>query len=202
MAGGFLVAATTLAGRSSSAVPAMTTLLFLVGVGAGVAHGGLLAYLGRDPTRTRGEALGTLLWAGLALPLALLLAWVCALWVSLTAAVLRGSSSSLFQVGWLVLAWVGGAAVCIWALWVGLRGAAAALRRWRDVRVAAVIATLVFAVLATAFLASPPEIWFTDLRVNSLGAVILAFGASVWIALPVMIAFLGLMHRLRRRPAA
>jgi hypothetical protein len=56
--------------------------------------------------------------------------------------------------------------------------------------------SVVFAVLVTRFLASPPEIWFTQFRVTTAGAVILAFGASVWIALPVMIALLGLAHRV------
>jgi len=52
-----------------------------------------------------------------------------------------------------------------------------------------------FAVLATAFVTVRPQIWWTDVRVAGVGALILAFGATVWIALPVVIAGLGLMHR-------
>lgn len=200
VAGGFLVAATTFAGQvSSSTVPQWTTLLFGLGAAAGLAHGGLLAYLGRDPARTRVDLLGTLFCALVWLVPGLLLSWVAALWIALTSAAVQGSNLWTFRTAWIALAWCFGAIVCAWAAWSGLRGGAVALRRWPDVRAASLVMSAVFAILLTTFLSAPPEIWFTELRVTTTGAVILAFGASVWIALPVMIAALRLTHRLLRR---
>ena len=200
VAGGLLVAAMTLANRlSSSGVLQLSLLLFVLGAGAGLAHGGLLGYLGRDPARTRTEVIGVLIRA---LPWAipgLMASWAAASWISLTAAVVRGSVVGIPVVGGLLIAWAFGLLVCGWALLEGARGMIAAWRRWPDLRVASVVISVVFAVLATVFVTSHPRIWWTDVRVTGIGAFILALGATVWIALPVVIAALGLLHRLTRR---
>lgn len=200
VAGGLLMAAITLSGRlSSSAVPQLSTLLFILGAGAGIAHGGLLGYLCRDPARSRSEVVGTLVRA---LPLAipgLLLSWAAAFWMALTAAVIQTSGPGVLVLGGLLVSWVFGLLVCIWAAWEGIRGMVAAFRRWPDLRVASVVISVVFAVLATVFVTTHPQIWWTDVRVTGVGALILALGATVWIALPVVIAALGLLHRVARK---
>ncbi|HSR40709.1 MAG TPA: hypothetical protein VLL48_01020 [Longimicrobiales bacterium] len=200
VAGGWLIAATTLTGRlSSSSVPQMSGFLFFLGMGAGLFHGGLLGYLTRDPSRPRAEVLGVLARALVWIVPGLLLAWLAALWISLTAAVTRTPDSLPLGRAATSFAWAFGLAACGWAAWEGARGLMAAYRRWPDFRVASVLLSLVFAVLVTAFLISPPLIWFTEIQVTGLWAVVLAFGATVWIALPVMIALLGLLHRVTGR---
>lgn len=202
IAGGLLVALTTLAGRSSSgAAPQVGTIFFVLGAMAGIAHGGLLGYLSRNPARTRLEVLSILLRSLVWVIPGLLLAWVASLNVALTASVLAMTDPGAVRLATLAAAWVFALAACAWAAMEGLRGVTAAWSRWPDVRTASIIVSLVFAALLTAFLRSPPQIWFTHFRVTSLGAVILAFGATVWIALPVVIAVLGLLHR-RRAPLA
>jgi hypothetical protein len=200
IAGGYLVAAATLSSQASlSGVPQMTTLLFALGAGAGLAHGALLGYLCHDPARTRYQVLCTMVRASVWVIPGLLLSWVAAMWISLTTSMLVNSTPSTMGMVWLAVSWLFGLAVLIWAALAGFQGVVAAFRRWPDVRFAAVITSLAFAVLVTLFLSDPPEIWFTDLRVTSVGAVILAFGASVWIALPVVIGLLGLAHRVVER---
>jgi hypothetical protein len=200
IAGGLLVAATTLAGRSSSGTaPQVATLFFLLGTGAGLAHGGLLGYLSRNPARTRREVTEILLRAVLLVLPVLVISWVATLTISLTAATLQADPAPLAQLATTALAWVFGLAVSVWAAWEGLQGILAAFRRWPDFRLASVIMSVTFGALVTLFLSDPPNIWFTHLRVTSVGAVLLAFGASVWIALPVVIAGLRLLHRVSGR---
>jgi hypothetical protein len=198
--GGLLIAAMTLANRlSSSGLPQLSLLLFALGAGAGIAHGGLLGYLCRDPARTRTEVLGVLLRALLwAIP-GMLASWAAAFWISLTAAVLHSQGIGWAAVAGILLSWLIGLSICAWAAWEGARGMRAAWQRWPDIRIASVVISVVFAVLATAFTTLHPQIWWTDVRVTGVGALILAFGATVWIALPVVIAALGLMHRLTGR---
>lgn len=198
VAGGFLIAAATLTGRSSgSAIQSMTVLMFGLGAAAGMTHGALLAYLARDPSRSRGDVIRDLLRSLTWTALGLTISAVAALWISLTATVLEGSGSPWLPTLAVVLAWVYGIAICGWAAWEGLQGVLWAYRRWPQFRTASLATSVVFAALLTSFLAFPPEIWFTELRVNNLGAVFLAFGASVWIALPVAIGAFGLLHRRR-----
>jgi len=75
----------------------------------------------------------------------------------------------------------------------------AAWQRWPDLRIASIVISVVFAVLATVFVTSHPQIWWTDVRVTGAGALILALGATIWIALPVVVAGLSLMHRVTGR---
>jgi hypothetical protein len=194
VAGGFLVATTAFNGGG---VPQMTTLLFVLGAGAGLAHGLLLGYLCHDPARTRLQVLQTMIRAAIWVPPGLVLAWVAAMWISLTRDVVAESSAMGMGVVWLGLSWIFGVVVLTWAGVAGFQGAWAALHRWPHVRIAAVVTSVAFGILLTWFLTSPPEIWFTDLRVTSIGAVLLAFGASVWIALPVAIGTLELVHKIR-----
>ncbi|MBT8337295.1 MAG: hypothetical protein KJO11_11880 [Gemmatimonadetes bacterium] len=203
VAGGFLVAATTLSPQMTlSGVPQMTTLLFLVGAGAGLAHGALLGYLCHDPARTRVQVLRTMMCASVWVIPGLLLAWVATMWISLTTSMLVGSTPTILGMVWLGVSWLFGAAVLVWAALTGFQGIMAALRRWPGVRFSAAVTSIAFAVLLTLFLANPPEIWFTELRVTSVGAVFLAFGASVWITMPVVIVLYRLAQRVVTRRAS
>lgn len=197
VAGGFLVAVMTLANRmSSSGILQLSLLLFGLGAGAGIAHGGLLAYLSRDPARTRTQVLGVLVRSLLWVIPGLATSWAAAFWISLTAGVLRSSAFGAVALVGILLAWLFGLTVCGWAVWEGLRGLLAAWRRWPDLRIASLVISVVFAALATAFVTWSPRIWWTDVRMTGVGALVIALGATIWIALPVVIAGLAMLHRL------
>lgn len=200
VAGGFLVAATTLARRESgSQLQSMIVLLFGLGAAAGMTHGALLAYLARARTRSRADVLRDLVRSLTWTTLGLIVSGVAALWISLTAAIVTAPDARLLPSLGIGLAWLYGVGICGWAAWEGLQGLRAAYLRWPQSRTVSILLSLTFAALLTGFLATRPEIWFTDLRVNGLGATILAFGASVWIALPVAIAGITLVEARRTR---
>jgi hypothetical protein len=112
--------------------------------------------------------------------------------VSISAAVRGLEAAGLWAIPGLAAAWVAG-------LWVSMTGMAA------SEAAPPLIATIVggWLILAVAagwalvivFLWQRPEIWFTDLRVSAVGAIILAFGATVWIALPVLVLALHFLHQ-------
>lgn len=192
LAGGLLLLTASTAGEVSPA-PAATLVLFVLGALAGLVHGAALAYLARSPGRGRREAVGSVGWALLAfLPLAPL-AWFVALHVALTPPFwTRG----LPAMGGVVLSWLVAAAVSGWAAWEGWTGLRRAFLRWPARRAGATLLSLVLAVLAVSFLRTQPTIWGTDLQVRGMGALILALGATVWIAFPVVLALLHGVHRL------
>ena len=198
IAGGFLVAATTLAGREAgSQLQNMIVLLFGLGAAAGMTHGALLAYLARCRTRSRAAVLRDLFHSLTFTTVGLVVSGVAAVWISLTAAIVGGPDARLLPTLGIGLAWLYGTAVCVWAAWEGLQGLQAAYARWPYSRTISILVSVVFAGLLTGFLLTRPEIWFTDLRVNGIGATILAFGATVWIALPVAIGGITLLHGRR-----
>lgn len=200
VSGGFLVAATTLAGEEvGSAAAQVAVFLWALGTGAGLAHGALFGYLARDlrrpPRQVLRDMARTLLWI---VP-GLFVSAVLTVWISLTGPVLRGVRPGVFEAVGIFGTWILGMVLLAWAAVEGSRGLRAIYRRWPDLRIASIAGSLAFAVLVTVFVVDPPEIWFTDLRVTGFGAVILAFGAAVWIALPVAIALVGLFRRRRGR---
>jgi hypothetical protein len=195
VAGGFLVAATTLARReSASQFQSMIVLLFGLGAAAGMTHGALLAYLARARTRSRADVIRDLFRSLTWSTLGLIVSGVAALWISLTAPIATGPDARLLPTLGIGLAWLYGIVICGWAAWEGFQGLRAAYYRWPYSRTIALLSSVVFAALVTGFLMTRPQIWFTDLRVNGVGAIILAFGASVWIALPVVIGGITLFH--------
>lgn len=200
VAGGFLVAATTLSRQEvGSQFQSMIVLLFGLGAAAGLTHGALLAYLARCRTRSRAAVIHDLVRSLTWSTLGLIVSGVAALWISLTAAVVTSPDPQWLPSLGIGLAWLYGIAVCAWATWEGLKGLQAAYSRWPDSRTISILVSVIFAGLLTGFFLTRPEIWFTDLRVNGLGAIILAFGASVWIALPVAIGGITLIHGRRAR---
>lgn len=189
-AGGALVAVITLGGgMSSGTAPSVSLILFLMGASAGLVHGSLFGYIARDLKRSRSEALrGILAAVVLAVP-SLVVSWIAALWISLTAAAVRPAATFGTRVG-VGIGWLIGLALFAWAAYEGVHALIRAFRRWPEYRIAAPVLSVIFAVLAVRFLTTRPEIWGTEVRVTGVGALVLALGATVWIAFPVAIALL------------
>ncbi|UCC26952.1 MAG: hypothetical protein JSU98_07550 [Gemmatimonadales bacterium] len=189
-----LVLAAFLSGSPESAyVPFTVSVYFLVGAAGGFIHGALVGAAGRPPSVSISAAVRGLEAAGLwAIP-GLAAAWVAGLWVSMTGMAASEAAPPLIATivgGWLILAVAAG-----WALAEAAEGLRYAMQRWPERRPGRVLVLLTFATLLIVFLWQRPEIWFTDLRVSAVGAIILAFGATVWIALPVLVLALHFLHQ-------
>ena len=166
---------------------------FVVGAIVGMLHGGLLAYLGRRLDRSRGEGVRVgLIGAALAV-VCLVPTAVVAMWIAL-ASHTRVSGGFLAN-AMVLMAMLVGLALCLWAMVDGWRALRNVVRRWPESRVGAPLLLAILAVAATTFLLQRPEIWWTDIRVTGAGAIILAVGATVWIASPVVVLFLHVVHR-------
>ncbi len=172
--------------------------LFAAGAGAGLVHGGLLAYLGRRLDRSRAEGVRVALLGGIVGVLGLVPVAVVAMWIALAshtwiAGGLLSNAASLF-------AMVVGLGLCAWSLVDGWRALRNLVKRWPESRVGAPVLLGILAIAVTAFLLQRPEIWGTDIRVTGMGAVILAVGATVWVASPVVVAVLHVVHRYVQAP--
>lgn len=194
LVGGLWTALLLLAHRASaSSFLPMTSILCMAGAALGFLHGALLGYVGRPAgVDTRDAARSLALAVVWAIP-GFLLAWGMALWISMTGAAMTLGRSSLIAtvaVGWLV-----GVGMCCWAAAEGYRAVRNACRRWADYRLGTGILLSTFAVLALSFAIVRPEIWGTDIRVTRVGAVLLALGATIWIAGPLVIIALHFFHR-------
>ncbi len=191
--GGPLVASVLMSGQaSSSMLLTMTTLLFLIGGGLGLVHGALLGYLGRDTEMSSLEALESLVvGVFLAIP-ALVFAWLVAAWIAMTAPAL--SMGEAMVVGIVAAGWVVGAAICCWGAWQGWQALQNILDRWPAHRPGVVILAVVLVFLLVSFLSWQPEVWGTDMRVTGVGALLLAIGATIWIAAPITALALWLLR--------
>lgn len=189
-----LVVAAILGGTSQApSLPFTATLFFIGGAIGGFAHGALIGVAGRSDDVSLGDAFRGIEAAAFWAVPGLLMAWVLALWISMSAmAVSLARPGMLVMVG---LGWVVYAVVCVWGLMEARHGLAHALRRWPERRPGTPLLIAAFAVLMVSFLWVRPEIWFTDLRVSALGAMILAVGATIWIALPVVVFILHFLHQ-------
>ena len=193
-AGGLLMALLTLTGQQSAGASfSTTTILFLLGAPAGLIHGGLLGYVGRPSLDARKRALGSLgLGSVMAIP-GMVIAWLVALWVALSAGAV--ALGDFFLLMGVTVGWLAAGLICAWATLEGWRALRNALRRWPQYRLGTVVLLAILVVLIPTFLSERPEIWFTDVRVTGIGAVGLALGATIWIASPVVIVGLHLAHR-------
>ena len=199
VSGGFLVTATMLAGQEiGSAATQVAIFLWALGLGAGFAHGALLGYLARDRTRTRQAVFRDLARALLWVVPGAAISLILTVWISITAPIVQGVRPGVFEAVVIFGTWIAGLIVLAWAVMEGVQGLMAIYRMWPDLRLASVSTSVLFALLLTAFLVEPPQIWFTNLRVTGVGAVALAFVAAIWIALPVVILVLAVI-RIRRR---
>jgi hypothetical protein len=194
LAGGLLLLSVALAASASSgSAPSTTAILFALGALAGLFHGGVLAYLARDTDRSRlqvlvSEALGAAL-----LLVIVPFAWFAALHIALTPPFwARGAAP---RIG-VVVSWTVCLSLWAWAAWEGWQAVCRAFLRWPERRVGSLILTGVLAVLVLRFLLEHPVIWGTDVQVKGPGALLLAIGATVWIALPIVLALLHAAHRI------
>lgn len=189
VAGGVLVGGLVVAGLVSPGFQLLVApVLFLVGAVLGLVHGGVLAVVGRPPGLGRGRAIGRSLTAALvSIPL-ILPAYIVTAGVSLTAALVTEWHAGLFVL--VALAWSVALALCAWAAregWAALRRAYA---RWPESRAGSVMVTLLGVAATGFFLKYPPELLGTDLRVNGIGAVVLAVALTVWIGVPLVVTAL------------
>lgn len=200
--GGFAVALLTLTGRlSGSGLFLSSGALFIVGALLGLAHGGVLGYLGRPSDGSSREAARSVAKGALyALP-GLAVASVVAGWIAMTVV---GQYTGQIAVMTLVgLAWVAGAVVLGVAGWQGLRALRNAYARWPERRVGTVLVGATFAALLVTFLADRPEIWGIDIRLTETGAVLLAAALAIWVVGPLVTAALRTLRSLPApRPSA
>lgn len=185
--GGAWVAGLAASGRASgNLLFSLTTVLFAGGAILGFVHGSLLGYLGRGSGTSGWEALRSLVKGGLLAVPASAVGWGLALWVGLA-----GAASAVDEVVILLsmaLGWILGGAICVWAVAETVAALRNALSRWGHRWIGSTLLLSTFVALTTAFLLERPEIWGTDLRVSAVGAVMLAMGATIWLAGPVVVA--------------
>jgi hypothetical protein len=169
--------------------------LFLAGIGAvaGFVHGSALAVLGRAPdtpaaASVRGIARGVF-WALPLLVFALILSPIIAL----------GSAAVAMRqpllMGVAAVAAIAGAGICAWAAVEGWQALVRACDRWPEHRWGIPMVLVTLLVLLVAFVAQRPQIWWTDIQVTQIGAILLALGATLWLAIPVEYLALHLLHR-------
>jgi len=190
-----LVISSLVGSPGAMSLPLTATLFFVMGAAGGFTHGVLVGMAGRASGVCLSEALrgveAGVLWA---IP-TLVAGWVAALWMSMTSLALTLARPSVLLV--VLAGWTVCILSCVWALREARAGIRYAMMRWPERRPGAPLVVLTFVVLVVAFVWLRPELWFTDLRVSGLGAVILAAGATFWIALPLEILVLHFLHQWR-----
>lgn len=167
-------------------------VLFLLGALLGGVHGALLAVVGRPCTLGRGGATKRALGAAVVAVLALFPAWVVTAGISLSAALVKE-----WHVTWALLSlggWLIGLSVCAWAAregWCALRRAYA---RWPESRAGSVLTGVILVGACVASLRMEPELWGTGLKLNGVGALILALALTLWVGFPLVWVALRLVH--------
>lgn len=193
--GGVLVALMTLAGQLSGYGLFMTsTGLFVIGAAIGLAHGGILGWLGRPDEVTGREAGADLLLAFLYCAPALAVAWLATVWIAMTMpAAFMASRGPLVvaAVGW----GMGGAILSASAI-TGLRALKRAYSRWPERAAGTVVVAATFGALLMTFLANRPEVWGLRVRVTEIGGVLLAGIISIWLVGPFVTLALRLLRQL------
>jgi hypothetical protein len=201
LVGGVVVAAMTLAGQLSGFGLLLTsTGLFAVGGVLGFAHGALVGWAGRPAGETRREALASLGMGAIYTVPALLVSWLVAGWIAMTSVALySGKIAGLIGCG---IAWLAGAALLVVAAEQGWSALARLYGSWSNARVAALIVAALYGGLLAVFVSERPQLWGLAVQVTPVGAVLLATGATLWLAGPMVGASLALLDRLpSTRPA-
>lgn len=194
LAGGFLVAAMTLAGKLSGNALLLTSgALYLMGAVLGFGHGAALGFFGRGEVSRR-EVVGKLGMAALyTIPL-LAIGFIVAGWIAMTSVALYvGKVPALIGAG---AGWLVGLVILLSAVaygWTALRNAYV---RWPQAQLGTVLVAATFAALLIVFLADRPMLWGLPFRVTEVGAVLLAWFASIWVGLPVVAVALKLIDRM------
>jgi len=201
LVGGFLVAAMTLLGQLSGHALLLTcTGLFVVGSVLGFVHGGVLGWLGRPKEMTGAQAAGSLALGGAYAIPALLVAWLVTGWIGMTSiALYAGKTGAIVGCG---VAWLAGLGLVFLAAEQGVGALRSAYRGWSNARAGTLLVAALFGGLLAVFLSERPEIWGLELRVTSVGAVLLALAATLWLAGPMITVAFGVLDRLpSTRPA-
>jgi len=183
LAGGVLLAALTLMDRASAFGLVMTsTALFFGGSVFGFVHGAVLGWIGRDEGMDAAAANHSIGLGLMYVIPGLGVGWVVASLIAQTVpARFTGSTLALAGVG---VAWVAGGAICVWAAREGARALAHSYGRWEDRSLGTLLVVLTFVALLGMFLVDRPELWGTQLRVGTWGAVLVAGFATTWISGP------------------
>lgn len=183
--GGFAVAGMSLGGRiSGSGLLLSATALFLVGAVLGFVHGGVLGFFGREDGVDGHIAVRSLAKAALYAIPALAVAWVVAGWIALTVvARFTGEIAPMVGVG---LGWLAGGALVAWAASTGWQALRKAYARWPSARAGTFLVAATFAALMVVFQADHPEVWWLDVELNAVGAVLAASAATLWIVGPLV----------------
>lgn len=194
LAGGVWVALLVWLQRTSSSVTLLITTVFFIVFGAlGFIHGGVLGYLARRRDRSRWFVARSLLWAAFLGAPMLALLWEFAVWISMTQVALRLGRPGML-IG-LAFSWLALAVVCSIAVVQGVIALKRAYATWPESRIGTLLVAITFAFLLLNFLSEPPVVWGSNLRVTGVGALLLAAGVTVWIASPVIVLSLQLLHR-------
>jgi hypothetical protein len=198
LVGGFLVAGMTLAGRlSANALLTTSAALYTMGAVLGFVHAAVLGFLGRPAGMTARQAVGKVGMAAMYAVPAVILGFLAAGWIAMTAmALYLDRALPLIGVG---LGWVVGAVMVVLAATSGFEALRNAYARWEDRRLGTLLVTATFAALLVLFVSDRPELWGTRMRVTEIGAILLAAVGALWIAGPVVTLAL---HFARRLPAA
>jgi hypothetical protein len=170
-------------GFSSLAVA--TTLLFLLGAVAGSAYGAMLGFVGRAPGVDARDVVRSLEAAAVVAIPTLLAALVATVWISLTVALLVFEGGGL-AIG-VLTGWIVGLSMIAWAAVEGFRALCHAVGRWRECWLGAAVISLTFAGLLAAFLIARPELWLTNVPITGVSAVLVAFGLTAVVGLPVIL---------------
>jgi len=195
LSGGVLLAVLTLLDEASAFGLFLTsTALFLGGALFGFVHGAVLGWMGRDESMDGAEARHSIGLGLMYVIPGLGLAWVTSSLISQTVAA-RFTGNVLSLVG-VYVAWAVGAVICLWALRTGVTALRNGFRRWEDTVVGTTLVLLTFVALLGLFLIDLPELWGTQLRVGTVGAVLLAGFATTWLSGPAVTLPLVLSRRL------
>jgi hypothetical protein len=199
--GGVVVGVMTTIGRMTGhALFLVSTSLFVIGAFLGLMHGSILGFFGRSDGVTPRRARQDLGIATLYAIPGLAVAWLLTIWISMTV-VARSVGRVGTHLG-VLAGWVGGLAVIGVAAFLGYRALANAYARWPDRRIGTVLVMSTFGALVVLFLAEQPKLWGLHLQVTEVGAVLLAIGATLWIAGPIITLGLRELRSVpwRRRP--
>jgi len=195
LSGGVLLAVLTLTDQASAFGLFLTsTALFLGGSVFGFVHGAVLGWMGREESMDSADARHSLGLGLMYVIPGLGVAWVTSSLISQTVAA-RFTGNALSTVG-VAVAWVAGSFICLWALRTGVTALRNGYRRWEDTVLGTTLVIFTFVALLGLFLLDLPELWGTQLRVGTVGAVLLAGFATTWLSGPAVTLPLVLSRRL------
>lgn len=195
LAGGLLMVLATVTHTMNSGLALYSTsVFFLLGAVLGLVHGLALAVVGRPLRATWTETVSSLGLATLAVVPGVLLAWVTALFISMTPLSLSLGRPLL----WVAVAggWTVGLSICAWAALEGYRAFQNALVRWPEARTGGPLITGVFVAVLVLCLKTDPQI--LRIRISGWSSIVLAVGLTIWVGLPLVVLAIHLFKRLGR----